>query len=64
MGGCELPETLDSMHNLAFTWKSQSRNVEAISLTKDCFKLRNRVLGPKHPDTKTSLEVLHRWECV
>ena len=60
--GEEHPSTLTSMANLAFTFKSQSRNKEAISLIKTCFKLRNRILGPTHPDTETSLEALNKWE--
>ena len=58
----EHPNTVASMYNLARTWKSQSRNEEAISLMKDCFKLRNQILGPEHPDTKISFKVLYKWE--
>lgn len=58
----EHPQTLASMHNLAYTWKSQSRNEEAISLMEDHFELWNQVLGPEHPDTETSLEALRERE--
>ena len=58
----EHPETLGSMHNLAFTWKSQGRNKEAVSLMRDCVELQNQILGLKHPDTEASLEDLRRWE--
>ena len=50
------------MSNLAFTLKSQNCNEEAILLMKRCFKLRRYVIGPRHPDTETSLEALHKWE--
>jgi hypothetical protein len=33
------PDTLTSMANLAFTWKSQERNVEALELMKACLLL-------------------------
>ena len=58
----EHPNTLTSMHNLAYTLKSRSRNEEAISLMKRCFHSRKQVLGSRHPSTETSLEALHGWE--
>lgn len=58
--GEEHSDTLTMMANLAFTLKSRSRNKEAISLIKRCFKLRKEVLSPRHPDTETLLEALHR----
>ena len=60
--GEEHPSTLTTMHNLAYTWKSQSRNNEAISLMKNCFELRNQILGPEHPGTEISLQTLREWE--
>lgn len=60
--GAEHPDTLASMYNLAYTWKSQRRNAEAISLMKDCLELQTQILGPGHPDTETSIEVLCGWE--
>ncbi|KAI3334070.1 hypothetical protein F4824DRAFT_469682 [Ustulina deusta] len=36
------------MTNLAFTWKSQSRNTEAVQLMQQCVQLLVHVLGPKH----------------
>ncbi|KAF2727198.1 hypothetical protein EJ04DRAFT_451809, partial [Polyplosphaeria fusca] len=59
--GEEHPSTLISMANLAHTWKSQSRNEEAISLMEKCFELQKRILGTHHPSTETSLEALTEW---
>lgn len=60
--GEEHPDTLTSIGNLVFTLKIQSRNHEAISLTKSYLKLRKQVLGLKHLDIQTSLEALHEWK--
>jgi hypothetical protein len=32
----ERPDTLASMHNLAFTWKGKSRDEEAVVLMSEC----------------------------
>ena len=53
----EHPNTLTSMHNLAYTLKSQSRNEETISLMKRCFHSGKQVLGSRHPSTETSLKL-------
>lgn len=29
---------------------------------KTCFKLRNQILSPTHPDTETLLKALNKWE--
>ena len=60
--GAEQPNMLTSMYSLAYTWKSQSRNTDAISLMENCVKLQDQVLGPEHPDMKTSFEILRWWE--
>ncbi|KAF2837026.1 FabD/lysophospholipase-like protein [Patellaria atrata CBS 101060] len=60
--GEEHTSTLTSMSNLACTLKSQNRNKEAILLMANCAQLREKRLGPLHPRTKWSLEVLHRWK--
>ena len=60
--GQEHPDILTSMANLAFTWKSQGRNLEAILLLKECFQLQTHKLGPQHPDTESSLETLNKWQ--
>lgn len=62
MLGAEHPDILISTHNLAYKWKSQNCNEEAISLVKNGFELQNQVLGPNHPNTKTSLEPLRERE--
>jgi hypothetical protein len=59
--GPEHPDTLTSMGNLAFTWKGQGRDKEAIVLMKQCVWLRERVLGPDHPFTLSSRKALIRW---
>ncbi|KAH6629433.1 hypothetical protein C7974DRAFT_394464 [Boeremia exigua] len=59
--GDEHPDTLTSMHNLAYTLWSLSRHKEAIALMEPCFQLRQQVLGEQHPDTQSSLETLDGW---
>jgi hypothetical protein len=41
--GEELPDTLTSIHNLAFTWKGQGLDTEALELLEECVQLRIRV---------------------
>jgi hypothetical protein len=60
--GAEHPDTLTSMANLAFTWKSQDRNDKAISLLRECLRLQERLLGPQHADTKSSLQTITKWQ--
>ncbi|KAF2787606.1 hypothetical protein K505DRAFT_257322, partial [Melanomma pulvis-pyrius CBS 109.77] len=60
--GEEHPDTLSSIANLAYTWKSQSRNEEAILLMEKCVKLQKRILGYHHPDTKVSIKNLNSWQ--
>jgi hypothetical protein len=59
--GLEDPDTLLTMHNLAFIFKSQSRDDEAVSLMENCFQLRKQILGPQHPDTELSQKTLSKW---
>ncbi|OCK72663.1 hypothetical protein K432DRAFT_104562, partial [Lepidopterella palustris CBS 459.81] len=59
--GEEHPSTLTSMNNLAHTWKSQSRNEDAILLMRKCCQLLNQILGPRHPHTEASLKTLSEW---
>ena len=56
--GKEHPNTLNSMANLAWTWKYQKRNDEALNLIKKCIQIREKSLGLDHPDTKSLLETL------
>jgi Tetratricopeptide repeat len=60
--GQEHPDTLISMNNLAFTWKGQGRDEEALMLMKNCFQLQRRILGPDHPFTMESLAALDDWK--
>jgi Tetratricopeptide repeat len=60
--GEEHPFTLTSMNNLAFTWKSQRRDIEALELMKACLLLRKQKLGADHPNTTSSLKALSEWE--
>jgi Tetratricopeptide repeat len=45
--GEEHPDTLTSMANLAFIFKGQGRNEEAMALMKDCTRMRKQVLGSR-----------------
>jgi len=58
----EHPDTLTSMNNLAFIWKSHGREHDALRLMKECFLLRKQRLGADHPDTVSSFETIHEWE--
>jgi hypothetical protein len=57
--GEEHPDTLTSMNNLAFTWKGQARDIEAIDLMDKCVQARERHLG-KLKGGKVPLEVIVR----
>jgi hypothetical protein len=43
--GSEYPSTLTSMNNLAYTWKGQDQDEEAVPLMRECLQLREGVLG-------------------
>jgi hypothetical protein len=47
--GADHPDTMTSMHNLAFTLQSQARHVEAPTLMEKCFHSCQQVLGEQHP---------------
>jgi hypothetical protein len=59
--GDEHPDTLNSIHNLAYTLESQSRHKEALALIDLCFQSCRKVLGEQHPDTQSSLRALNSW---
>jgi hypothetical protein len=59
--GGEHPDTLITMHNVAFILQSQARYKEVISLMERCFQSRQQVLGEQHPDTQLSLNALSSW---
>jgi hypothetical protein len=60
--GQEHPATLTSMHNLAFTLKSEGRDNEALLIMEECFGLRKQRLGLDHLDAMSSLETLNQWK--
>jgi len=60
--GEEHLDTLTSIKNLAFTFKVQGRNDEAILLLEKCTQLRKKVLGARHPYTTSLLATLNGWQ--
>ncbi|KAL7800382.1 hypothetical protein V8C43DRAFT_302439 [Trichoderma afarasin] len=67
--GDEHPETLSSMHNLAYIYGELGRWSEAEQLALQVLHLRRKVLGEEHPDTLASEHSLAsiyanqgRWE--
>ncbi|KAH7364017.1 hypothetical protein BKA65DRAFT_490213 [Rhexocercosporidium sp. MPI-PUGE-AT-0058] len=50
------------MNNLAFTWKGNGKEVEAVRLMEDCVRARKRVLGLNHPDSISSCIALDAWK--
>ena len=46
--GADHPSTLTIMNNLAFTWKEQGRDAEAVGLMKECVRLQQWILGADH----------------
>jgi hypothetical protein len=50
------------MSNLAWIWKFQGRNKEAVSVIIKYVQLRKKRLGMDHPYTKSSLETLTEWQ--
>ena len=59
--GADHPDTLSSMANLAFTWKSQGRHADALALMVACAQAQQRILGPEHPYTLSSLTTVDKW---
>lgn len=49
------------MGSLAFTWKDQGRDTDALALMENCAQARRRVLGADHPDTLSSLATVANW---
>ncbi|KAI9783322.1 MAG: hypothetical protein M1816_001420 [Peltula sp. TS41687] len=56
--GQEHPDTLNSMGNLASTFRDQGRWKEAEELQVQVMETRNRVLGQEHPSTLNSIDNL------
>lgn len=57
----EHPDTLLSMANLAWTYKSQGYDDKAMLQMKKCYQLQIKVLGSHHPYTEAYLESLITW---
>ena len=63
--GQEQPDTLTSMYNLAYTFKSQGCIEKAVTLMAQVVNLRSDKLGENHPDTKGAVQALNQWEnCI
>jgi hypothetical protein len=60
--GADHSDTLNSMNNLAYTWKGQGRDEAALNLIKECVKLRTHKLGAKNPHTIGSRQRLDKWQ--
>jgi hypothetical protein len=60
--GADHPDTLNSISNLAFTWKETGRETEAIRLIEECIQSRQHILGLNHPDTISSCTALDTWK--
>jgi tetratricopeptide (TPR) repeat protein len=56
--GCEHPDTLSSMNNLALVYDSQGRYEDAEALHKPALALKEKNLGPDHPSTVNSMDNL------
>jgi hypothetical protein len=59
MLGVEHPDTLISMANLAFTWKSLERDYDVSELIKECFLIQKQKLGANHSHTVSFLRALN-----
>ena len=58
------PDTLIAMANLAYTWKSQGQDQNAIDLMRQVESLRREILGIDHPHTTVSSEIVDEWLAV
>lgn len=50
------------MNNLAYIWKGQGRQLEALELMRKCVPVAQRILGAHHPNYLSFLEALDMWE--
>ena len=55
------PVTLISMNYLAFTFKLQGGNEEAISLMENFLQQGKQVFSPQNPRVLSSVEALDEW---
>ncbi|HET8841291.1 MAG TPA: tetratricopeptide repeat protein, partial [Ktedonobacteraceae bacterium] len=54
----ENPDTATTLNNLASLYRSQGRNAEAEQLYMKALAIREKVLGPTHPDLANSFSHL------
>ncbi|WP_157527194.1 tetratricopeptide repeat protein, partial [Micromonospora rosaria] len=54
------PDSLTSRHNLAGCYRATGRIAEAVALYERVLAAREQVLGPDHPDTRASRDLLTR----
>jgi len=62
-GGKESRETLNTMHDLAWTLLQEGRLTEAESMQRKLVETQTRVLGPDHPDTLASISSVASTLC-
>ncbi|KAJ5610368.1 hypothetical protein N7510_007087 [Penicillium lagena] len=55
-------DTLTSMANLAFTWKSSGHNTQAFDLLRDCLSKQKQILGLNHHHALSNSRTLMEWE--
>ncbi len=53
---------LTSMNNLAFTWKGNGKEIEAVRLMQDCVRFRKRVLGLDYLHSILFCRALDTWK--
>ncbi len=53
MLGPDHPDTVQSLNNLAFLYDSQGKYEQAEPLYQRALAIREKRLGPEHPDTTT-----------
>jgi Tetratricopeptide repeat len=56
--GPEHPETLATMHSLAFFYFAADRKDESLKLLEELLVLSRKVLGPEHPETISAMHNL------
>jgi hypothetical protein len=60
--GQEHPDTLTSMANLTYTWKSQDRGEDAIALMRQAERLLKKILSFKYLLAIGSTQILVKWQ--
>ncbi|PVF91572.1 hypothetical protein CPB86DRAFT_719174 [Serendipita vermifera] len=52
------PDTVTTMHNLAFTLRDRGQLEEAEKMQREVLEVEKEILGPRHPDTVTTMHNL------